>query len=65
MIGRGQEALDYSQKPLYVFYAIQILLELILDLIIATLAVITILIAVGLKIASSGSAASLGLSLSR
>ena len=59
-VERGLTAMKHAQQPFYLFYSGQILLELVLDLINACLAVIIMSIAVGAK---STSSAGLGLAL--
>ncbi|KAG8630868.1 hypothetical protein KVT40_000008 [Elsinoe batatas] len=52
-VQRNHELVDKSQKPFYLMYAIQRWLALVLDLIVAALAVIIVGVAVGLRDAAS------------
>jgi ATP-binding cassette, subfamily C (CFTR/MRP), member 1 len=53
LISKANDRLDYSQKPFYLLYSIQRWLNLVLDLIVACLAIILIAVAVCLRNSSS------------
>ncbi|KAK9415303.1 hypothetical protein SUNI508_02151 [Seiridium unicorne] len=53
LIAKADERLDYSQKPFYLLYSIQRWLNLVLDLIVACLAVVLIAVAVSLRNSTS------------
>lgn len=53
LVRKADERLDYSQKPFYLLYSIQRWLNLVLDLIVACLAVILITVAVFLRNSTS------------
>lgn len=53
LIIKADERLDFSQKPFYLLYSIQRWLNLVLDLIVACLAVVLIAVAVALRNSSS------------
>jgi ATP-binding cassette, subfamily C (CFTR/MRP), member 1 len=53
LIAKADERLDFSQKPFYLLYSIQRWLNLVLDLIVACLAVVLIAVAVALRNSSS------------
>ncbi|KAI1841042.1 hypothetical protein JX266_012761 [Neoarthrinium moseri] len=53
LIAKADERLDYSQKPFYLLYSIQRWLNLVLDLVVACLAVVVIAVAVALRSSTS------------